>query len=110
MYKKDERKRLALKKTPSTNYSSEIKKEIEKAEKTKEGVSCCIINKLLTDIPYFIGCFAQDQLSSITFDSFPLSLIVNFDTTANSGSHWIALYIDKRSVEVFDSLGFQLNR
>ena len=110
MREKNERKGIHFETSSSSNYRSELKKEIEKEEKAKKGIDCCVINKFLVDIPNFLGCFAQNELSCITINSLPLSLIVNFDTSSSRGSHWIALYIDKRSVEVFDTLGFQMNR
>ena len=110
MREKDERKRINFETSTSTNYCIELKNEIKKEEKTQKGIDCCIINKFLVDIPNFLGCFSQDQLSNIIIDCLPLSLVVNFDSSSEKGSHWIAIYLEKRSVEVFDSLGFQMDR
>ena len=110
MRQKDERQRIYFKEKTSSNYRSELKKEIEKEKKAKQGIDCCVINKFLSNIPNFLGCFAQNELKNIKVDSLPLSLVVNFDNSWSKGSHWIAIYLTKRSLEVFDSLGFQMNR
>ena len=39
--------------------------------------------------------------------SYPVSLVVNLDTSAQPGSHWIAMYITESHLEIFDSLGFK---
>jgi len=85
----------------------EIQKQIRKSQKIKAGTSSAKINSLLTCIPNFIGCYAEDQLSTIIFNSFPCFLIVNIDSSSMPGSHWIALGVFKRRIEIFDPLGFK---
>ena len=87
-----------------------IKKEIEKEKITRSGLSSCIIHCYLYNTPHFLGCFAQDELKQITITSLPVFLIVNFDHSSSKGTHWIALYITKKSLEIFDPLGFNINR
>ena len=84
-----------------------IQKQIRKSQKVKTGTSSSQINSLLTCVPNFIGCYAEDQLSKIIFNSFPCFLIVNIDSSRMPGSHWIALGIFKDRVEIFDPLGFK---
>ena len=84
------------------------KKEIQKAIKTKKGLTSDIITKLLKCSPNFIGCFAEDEIRSLQFGSLPCFLIVNLDSSYMTGSHWISLGIFKHKIEVFDSLGFDI--
>ena len=65
MRQKDERQRIYFKEKTSSNYRSELKKEIEKEKKAKQGIDCCVINKFLSDIPNFLGCFAQNELKNV---------------------------------------------
>ena len=88
----------------------QIQREIKKERKRQTGVSDCTINCLLARLPNFIGCFAQNQLESLIIRSLPVCLIVNFDNITVAGSHWIALRIERKFLEVFDPLGFNINR
>ena len=110
MRKKTNRLRIHCKKTPSTINKSEIIKEIKKETKTKKGLSASKILKLMKCFPNFLGCYAQDQLKTLCIRSLPIYLIVNFDHSGQVGSHWIALRIDKRKIEIFDPLGFNAKR
>ena len=58
--------------------------------------------------PQFAGCYAENQLSELTITSFPCSLIVNLDHEKLPGSHWVALFITKQSIEIWDTLGFRI--
>ena len=87
------------------NFRS-IKKQMSKSQKNKKGATSETINLLLKCVPNFIGCFAEDQVSTLTFTSFPCLLIVNIDASEMPGSHWLALGIDKSYIEIFDPLGF----
>ena len=84
----------------------EIQQALKKEAIQKEGLNACQIQCFLANSPNFLGCFAQDQLSTLNIRSLPVFLIVNFDHSYSSGTHWIALKIDKRSIEIFDPLGF----
>lgn len=60
-------------------------------------------------IPYFIGCFASDDLLPALL-KYPkrniFSCIVNTQDSSKSGEHWLAVLIDldrDKSVEVYDS-------
>ena len=100
------RTRFYLKEKTYSANKAEIKKEIQKTYKRKEGLSDCKINRFLQSVPNFLGCFAQDQLRSLVIHSLPVTLIVNFDNSTSSGSHWVAVRIDKKTIEIFDTLGF----
>ena len=83
-----------------------IKKAIQNEKNQKEGISSCLINCILADTSNFLGCFAQDELASLSIRSLPVYLIVNFDNSYSRGSHWIAVRIDRKRLEIFDPLGF----
>ena len=110
MYKEAKRKRIHYKEKASSVNRSKIKKAFKKEEKTKEGLDCCQINSILQNIPNFYGCFSNDEIQNILVDSLPLKLIVNLDNSSHNGSHWLAIRVDKRSVEIFDPLGFKLDK
>ena len=82
-----------------------IKNEIEKAQDKNQGLSSKKIKKILNCSKSFVGCYASDQLETLSISSFPVFLIVNTDEQNGDGLHWMALYISKRSIELFDSLG-----
>ena len=84
----------------STTY-----REIKKAKKQMQGLSAQKIQKILNCCKSFLGCFASDQLESLSLSFFPCTFIVNTDKNGMSGTHWICIRISKRKVEVFDSLG-----
>ena len=56
----------------------------------------------------FIGCFAENELKTLTVTSFPVFLIVNVDSSEMKGSHWISIGIFRDVIEIFDPLGFDL--
>ena len=84
----------------------EIQKQIIKSKQNQKGTSNSTINSLLHCVPNFIGCFAEDELSTMMFNSFPCFLIVNIDSSKMIGSHWLALGIFRNRIEIFDPLGF----
>ena len=88
----------------------EIQRAIHKEKRDKTGLAGCQINCILYNIPNFIGCFAQDELKTLIIRSLPVSLIANLDHSGSEGSHWIALRISQKSLEIFDPLGFNVNR
>ena len=94
----------------TTKIKKEIKKQIKASTVKKVGITACKINCILSRAPNFLGCFAQDELTSLTICSLPVYLIVNFDHSYSSGTHWIALRISKRYLEIFDPLGFNALR
>lgn len=58
---------------------------------------------------YFIGVFPRDE-APIIFHKLPCSFILNTDKRNESGSHWLAFFIDySRKVEFFDPYGYHPN-
>ena len=85
-----------------------IQAKIIESKQNKKGTTNSTINHLLNCVPNFIGCYAEDELSSMMFNSFPCFLIVNIDPAHMIGSHWLALGIFPNLIEVFDPLGFDI--
>ena len=94
-----------LGKQAASRCYSTIYKEIKKAKKQMQGLSAQKIQKILNCCKSFLGCFASDQLKTLSLSLFPCTFIVNTDKTGMSGTHWICFRISKRKVEMFDSLG-----
>ena len=84
-----------------------LKKIYKKIAQTQKIVKCADILKTLDCFPNFIGCFAQDQLLELEFHDFPCTFLVNLDSYKDSGSHWIAIGIFEKIIEIFDPLGFK---
>ena len=110
MYKNPERQRIHIKETPPTINKAKIKKEIKKESKTKTGITGRKISSFLRDFPHFLGCFAEDQIQSLIIRSLPVSFVVNLDHSGLGGSHWIAIRIESKRLEIFDPLGFNFLR
>ena len=89
---------------------AEIYRKIKKARQNKTGLTSCEIECFLYNIPDFLGCFSQDLLQSLVIKSLPASLIVNLDTSSRPGSHWLAIIIRKRTLEIFDPFGFNFKK
>ena len=94
-----------LGKQASSRCYSRTYKEIKKAKKQMQGLSAQEIQKILNCCKSFIGCYASDQLESLSLSFFPCTFIVNTDKNGMAGTHWICFRISKRRVEMFDSLG-----
>jgi len=109
MQKEKKSSRARIKATYSFD-KTKVKKAIKNEKNKKEGISACQINCILANTPHYLGCFAQDELSSLSIRSLPVYLIINFDNSYSRGTHWIALRIDKRRLEIFDPLGFNSQR
>ena len=85
----------------SQNFKTKIK------EKTKK-INANFITSTLKCSPFFIGCYAENQLKSLTVTHFPCFLIVNVDSTEMTGSHWLAIGLFTDKIEIFDPLGFTI--
>ena len=106
MGKRYERRRVwKLGKQAAFRCYRRTKQDIEKAENEKQGLSAKKIKKILNCCESFAGCFARDELKNLSLCSFPIYLIVNTDTRGRRGKHWIAIYVSRSHVELFDSLG-----
>ena len=86
------------------------KKKISKALKEKATLKCKEILTLLKNQFLFIGCFAQDTVQKLIIQQLPVLLFVNIDSNSARGSHWIALGIFNETLEIFDPLGFKINK
>lgn len=85
-----------------------LREKIKKAKTESKGIEKIEILNFLKCSPSFIGCYAENEMHSLTLQSFPVYLIVNIDKSNMPGSHWIALGIFKDKIEIFDTLGFQI--
>ena len=89
------------------NFST-IKNKIEEAIETKIGIDTRFILKTLKCLPSFLGCFSENEVDGIIFQTLPCFLIVNIDQNNMPGSHWLAIGIFKNVIEIFDPLGFNV--
>ena len=85
---------------------SKIRTQIK--TKAKTGIKSSDILYFLQGVSHFIGCFAEDEVKSLVFTSFPSYLIINVDHSHLPGSHWLAMRVDRKCVEIFDPAGFDL--
>ena len=84
-----------------------IKTAFQSSQKSKKGLTCGAIVSLVDCFPNFLGCFAQDTLDQ-SFIRFPVTFLVNVDSFSQKGSHWLAIGLFEKSLEIFDPLGFQM--
>lgn len=85
-----------------------IKEKAKICKKTSSGVSSRLLIKFLTGARNFVGIFAQDELAKLTVSSYPSFFIVNLDSKKLPGSHWVAIGVFSRKLEIFDPLGFRI--
>ena len=79
----------------------------EQIEKIKEkALTTLDIEKFLNGSKNFLGVFASNEIKNIRIINFPAFLISNLDVSSSPGSHWICVRVDRFSIEIFDSLGF----
>ena len=52
--------------------------------------------------PRFIGVYSRDNLLGKIKDG---AYVVNLDEYSDIGTHWIALYVNNKTVTYFDSFG-----
>ena len=93
------------------NKTKKIEKEKikEKKKKMTLPLTANYITKQLNCFPNFIGCIPENELDRLVIGTlYPCYLIVNIDSGTMPGSHWIAIGIFSKSIEVFDSLGFDI--
>lgn len=71
----------------------------------KKGMLNVEINKLLKDIPPYIGCFSFDQLMNLQKPkSNHFCFVYNTEPLGHDG-HWISSYITPKTIEIFDAFG-----
>lgn len=119
-----------LEKIPNTDLKNKIKKYTFKPKMTKTKyawLSSIDINEVLDQYNLrknpkksfkFFGAYSSDFYDYIDFSYTEISkydsvaFIFNLDRYYQSGSHWVALYIDnnKKTIEYFDSTGMSPNK
>ena len=85
----------------SESFTSKIKE-------AKKGVDASFLTNNLKCFPNFLGCYAENQMSSLIIHTFPTFFIVNIDSYHMKGSHWLAIGIFQKSIEIYDPLGFTI--
>ena len=79
-----------------------------KIKEKKKKLNAKFITSTLKCSPFFIGCYAENQLKNLTINHFPCFLIVNVDSSDMRGSHWLAIGLFTETIEIFDPLGFTI--
>ena len=94
-------------KAKTTYNFTQIHAKAKEIKAQQKGLTACVLNSFLKSSPHFLGCYSDDEISKVILKP-TCFIIVNLDTSDRPGSHWIAIGIFKNSIEVFDSLGFDL--
>ena len=94
-----------LKKATSRKTRDKLRTKIKEISKNKQGLSSSFLTEILFELPNFIGVFPQDFLCSLDIITIPVSFIINLDLSSEPGSHWLALIISEKSIEIYDSFG-----
>ena len=107
---KNKTNKLSIKNKIKEKIKTKIKASIteKKTQKKIDGLTGSDLNSALNCFPNFLGCVPEDKLDELVFGSLPCFIIVNIDTANMPGSHWIVLGIFKKSIEIFDPLGFDI--
>ena len=66
------------------------------------------INSCMQTSHSFVGTFSADHLPDDSQLIKPYSFIANTDPSYLPGSHWVAFYVTKKCIEIFDSYGREL--
>lgn len=62
------------------------------------------INKILSPLKIYGGCFARDEIPAPTHR--PICYVVNLDKSSEGGSHWVSLFLDTNAGgEYYDPFG-----
>jgi hypothetical protein len=94
-------------KTTSRKARNSLISKINETLETKEGLNTSFLWKILKRQPDFIGVIPQDFLCTLSVLSFPITLIVNLDSSTQIGSHWIGLSMTDTEIEIYDSLAMK---
>ena len=97
-----------LAKQAARNCNKSFETKIKQARKKEITVTNDFITNSLKCSSNFLGCYAEDELDSLKLTSFPCFLIANIDSSNMKGTHWIAIGVFKDTIEIFDSLGFDI--
>ena len=101
------RKRKDCQKASFNRRRRENQKIVQKAKTAP--LNSRDLNLLTNREPNFLGILASDELDKLRIIRPSVSFIVNLDISTEPGSHWIAIYIHKKRLEIFDSLGFNMD-
>jgi len=99
------KRRKSFQKATPCKTRDRIKQNILQTNTTKEGISGKFLLSTLSSVPDFIGVYAQNELIDMEMYDYPISFVVNLDYSNQDGSHWIGIRINRKRVEVYDSLG-----
>ena len=94
-------------KAKTTRNYAQIYKKAKEVKTKQKGLTDCDLVTFLNCTPHFLGCFSDDEISKLVLKP-TCFIIVNLDVSVGPGSHWVALGIFPNSIEVFDSLGFDI--
>ena len=61
------------------------------------------IQKYYQNEPRFNGVYLRDNLQKVKDGAY----IINLDEYSDSGTHWVALYVQNNDVTCFDSFGVE---
>ena len=89
----------------SRETRNKLRNKIKEIQRSKQGLSTTFLSAILKNIPRFIGVYPQDYLLNFHIPSQPVKLIINLDLSSQPGTHWLALFISKSHLEIFDSFG-----
>ncbi len=103
--RKSEKSNRSRKNQQETTYRIGCQKEVIKKAQTMPLSNRDLIF-LAAKVPNFVGIYASDELASLRILGESVFFIVNLDIATKSGSHWIAIRLGRKNVEIFDSLGF----
>jgi hypothetical protein len=65
------------------------------------------IEYLLQNVNHFLGCFPLDRLPPFP-TTFPKSMIINTQTSAQTGEHWVAVVLTETKCYYFDSFALPI--
>ena len=68
----------------------------------EEQISSILKNDYYTR-KYFVGTFSRTHIT--LSGKLPAIYIVNLDSYGSPGFHWISIYVDSKSIKIFDSFG-----
>ena len=80
-----------IKKEISRKVRSSIQQKIKEIKISKKGLTSNFLCDVMCNQPNFIGVVPQDFIKNIRIESFPISLIINIDTSNKPGSHLVGL-------------------
>ena len=94
-------------KAKATYNFTQIYSKAKEIKAKQKGLNSCDLTFFLKSSPHFLGCYSDDEIKNLVLKP-QCFIVVNLDVSSQPGSHWVALGIFKNSIEVFDSLGFDI--